>query len=131
MFELFNEPPFEVADSNRHPDGTELTCSLEGKIANAGVVGTARKLKKYVVPLIVVAVLLIAAAVAWLVLRRRRNRSGTITPHHPPERPPAAPPEDSTDRPSSDVGLPWEPEPTTETTEPSAAERPPGSHPPD
>jgi hypothetical protein len=128
MFELFNDPPFEVAESNRRPAGTELTCSLEGKIANGGIVGTARKIKKYVVPLIVVAVLLIAAAVVWFVLHRRRRRS---SPHHPPERPPAAPPEDSTDRSSSDVGLPWEPEPTSETAEPSAAEGPPGSRPPD
>lgn len=93
MFELFNDPPFEVADSNTHPASTELTCSLEGKIANGGIVGTARKLKKYLLPAVVVLVLLLGLAV-WLFVRWRRRRSsaasghgpaGARGPHHPPE----------------------------------------------
>jgi len=73
MFELFNGPPFEVADSNQHPASTELTCALEGKIANAGIVGTARKLKKYLPLAIVLFVLLVAAVVGFFVWRRRKH----------------------------------------------------------
>jgi hypothetical protein len=75
MFELFNDPPFEVASSNKHPASTELTCALEGKIANGGIVGTAKKLRKYVVPVIVAMVLVVAIVVVLLVRRRRRKRS--------------------------------------------------------
>jgi hypothetical protein len=80
MFELFNGPPFKVADSNRHPASTQLTCALEGKIANGGIVGTARKLRKYVTPAIVVFVLLVAGLAWFLVRRRRRRRTGTAPP---------------------------------------------------
>jgi hypothetical protein len=94
MFELFNDPPFQVAESNMHPTSTELTCGLEGKIANEGIVGTARKLQKYVVPAIVAVMVLVALAV-WLVLRRRRRRRETHAvagPHHPPGPETLAPP---------------------------------------
>ena len=86
MFELFNDPPFMVADSNKHPTSTELTCGLEGKIANEGIIGTARKVKKLLVPIIIVLIVLIGLAV-WLVVRRRRRGRSTQHvpgPHHPP-----------------------------------------------
>ncbi len=72
MFELFNDPPFVVADSNRHPRSVELTCALEGKIANGGIRGTAKKLRKYLVPSLVVLAVLIAGAATLIVARRRR-----------------------------------------------------------
>jgi hypothetical protein len=71
MFELFNDPPFVVSDSNRHPRSVELTCALEGKIAAGGIRSTAKKLRKYLVPALIVLGVLIAAAVFLLVWRRR------------------------------------------------------------
>ncbi|HEY7281695.1 MAG TPA: hypothetical protein VID47_08885 [Actinomycetota bacterium] len=77
MFELFNDPPFEVDSSNRHPPSTQLTCALEGKIANGGIVGTAKKLRKHLAALIVAAVVLIGLIVLLVVvLVRRRGRRG-------------------------------------------------------
>jgi hypothetical protein len=73
MFELFNDPPFVVADSNRHPRGVQLTCALEGKIANGGIRGTAKKLRKYLVPALVVVAVLVVAGAALLVAWRRRR----------------------------------------------------------
>ncbi len=81
MFELFNDPPFEVASSNRHPASTQLTCALEGKIANGGIVGEAKKLRKYLVPAILAGILLLALAVVLFVWwRRRRRASGATRP---------------------------------------------------
>jgi hypothetical protein len=77
MFELFNDPPFEVAESNRHPRQVELTCALEGKIAQGGIRSTAKKLRKLLVPGLIVLALLIAIAVWLLVRRRRRRRAAT------------------------------------------------------
>jgi hypothetical protein len=72
MFELFNDPPFVVADSNRHPRNVQLSCALEGKIALGGIRGTAKKLRKYLVPALVVLAVLIAGAAVFVVTRRRR-----------------------------------------------------------
>jgi hypothetical protein len=83
MFELFNGPPFEIAASNHHPATTQLTCALEGKIANGGIVGAARKFKKYLVPAILLLLILIGLAVSWLV-RRRRGRKTAPQPSGAP-----------------------------------------------
>ena len=73
MFELFNDPPFEVASSNRHPAGVQLTCALEGKIAAGGIERKARKLLKLLIPVAVVLLVVVVALAVWF--RRRRSRA--------------------------------------------------------
>jgi hypothetical protein len=73
LFELYNDPPFEVR-ANVVPAGVRETCAFQGKIAARTLrqrVGHALKIGLVVV--IVVALVLAAVAVLLLFLLRRRR----------------------------------------------------------
>jgi hypothetical protein len=72
MFELFNEPPFEVA-GNEHPRRVEEVCAFSGPIKDP-TREQLKQLRRFALPLLIGGAAVVALAVAGGVLFVRRRR---------------------------------------------------------
>jgi hypothetical protein len=72
MFELFNEPPFEVA-GNRHPGRVNEVCAFSGPIEDP-TREQLKRLRRFALPWLIGGGALISLAVAGTILLVRRRR---------------------------------------------------------